>query len=110
MNLVINNSALLLDRRQTIALVDAAGTTAALETGCVWITMDGDQRDIVLGAGQSWLIERNGRTLLHAAAPSTLRITDPTADQAQRTAARRALAVITEWVERTFRRIRAPYY
>jgi hypothetical protein len=110
MNLVINNSALLLEHRQTIELIDAAGATAALEKGCLWITMDGDRRDIVLGAGQSWTVERNGRTLLHAAAPSTLRITDRTVNQAQRTTLQRALTEITEWVERTFRRIRAPYY
>lgn len=110
MNLVINNSALLLERRQTIELIDAAGATAALEKGCLWITMDGDRRDIVLGAGQSWTVERNGRTLLHAAAQSTLRITDPTANQAQRTTLQRALTATTDWVERTFRRIQAPYY
>src|SRR5437762_2059675 len=74
MRVVVNNSALLLDRWQTVELVDAAGTTATLDRGCVWITMAGDRRDIVLGAGQSFTVERNGKTLLHAEAPSTLRI------------------------------------
>jgi Protein of unknown function (DUF2917) len=110
MNLVVNNSALLLDRWQTVALIDAAGVTAALDKGCVWITMDGDRRDIVLSAGQSWTVERNGRTLLHAEAPSTLRITDPAVDQAHHPALPRALAAVTDWVKRTFRRASAPYY
>jgi hypothetical protein len=109
MNLVVNNSALLLDRWQTVELIDAAGATAALDKGCLWITMDGDRRDIVLAAGQSWTVERNGRTLLHAEAPSTLRITEPM-DRAQQPALTRALTAVTEWLERTFRRTSAPNY
>lgn len=74
MRLVVNNSALLLDRWQTVELVDAAGTTATLDRGCVWITMAGDRRDIVLGSGQSFKVDRNGKTLLHAEIASTVRI------------------------------------
>ncbi len=79
MNIIVNNSALLLDRSQTVELIDAAGATAALDKGCLWITMDGDQRDIVLAPGDTWTVERNGRTLLHAEAPSTVRISEPPA-------------------------------
>ena len=110
MNLVVNNSALLLDRWQTVELIDAAGATAALDKGCLWITMDGDRRDIVLSAGESWTVERNGRTLLHAEAPSTLRITEPAAERAHHPVLARAMAAVTEWAERTFRRTSAPYY
>ena len=110
MNLVVNHSALLLDRWQTVELVDAAGVTAALDNGCVWITMDGDRRDILLGAGDSWTVERNGRTLVHAEAPTTLRITDPAEDQAHEPVLPRALTALGQWVERTFRRTSAPYY
>ena len=72
--------------------------------------MDGDIRDLVLGAGQSWTVERNGRTLLHAGAPSTLRITEPAVDRVQRPGLTRALTAVAEWVERTFRRSNVPYY
>jgi len=109
MNLVVNNSALLLERWDTVELIDAAGATAALDKGCLWITMDGDRRDIVLGAGQSWTVERNGRTLLHAEAPSTLRITEAVADRAQHPEWPHALGALTDWVKRTFLRVRAPY-
>jgi hypothetical protein len=113
MNLVVNNSALLLERWDTVALIDAAGVTASLDQGCLWITMDGDIRDLVLGAGQSWTVERNGRTLLHAGVPSTLRITEPAVDRVQRpglTRALSALTAVTEWVAHTFRWSKVPYY
>jgi Protein of unknown function (DUF2917) len=110
MQLVANNSALLLDRWQTIELIDAAGATAALDKGCLWITMDGDRRDIVLGAGQSWTVERNGRTLLHAEAPSTVRITDPAKAAAAQHALPRILKSFTDWTAQTFERTSVPYY
>src|SRR4051812_108876 len=77
MNVIVNDTALLLDRAETVELVDAAGAVATLSSGCLWITMDGDPRDIVLCAGDHWQVERNGRTLVHAQVPSTLRITGP---------------------------------
>jgi Protein of unknown function (DUF2917) len=110
MQLVANNSALLLDRRQTVELIDAAGATAVLDKGCLWITMDGDRRDIVLGAGESWTVERNGRTLLYAEAPSTLRITEPPVEHPDHRALAHRLSAAIEWVERTFHRTSVPYY
>src|SRR5258706_2441712 len=76
MRVVVNSSALLLDRYQTVEMVDAAGATATLDQGCVWITMADDTRDIVLGPGQSFTIDHDGRTLVHAEAPTTLRIAE----------------------------------
>lgn len=112
MNLVVNNSVLLLDRWDTVELIDAAGAIASLDQGCLWITMDGDTRDIMLGAGQSWTVERNGCTLLHAGARSTLRITKPAVGRAQRTGFARvriALTAVPKWVAHTFRwGMRAP--
>jgi len=118
MHLVAHNSVLLLERRDTVELIDAAGATASLLTGCLWITMDGDTRDIVLGAGQSWRVERNGRTLVHAGAPSVLRITEPAPVRREHLALALApglgalgvLRIVGEWAERIFRRPSAPYY
>jgi hypothetical protein len=108
--MVINNPALLLERSQTVQLIDAAGVTAALVKGCLWITMDGDRRDIMLGAGESWTVERNGLTLLHAEAPSTVRITEPvpaTPDQGLRARLRRALE---SRIGYRYARAMVPYY
>lgn len=97
MNVVINQSALVLDRAQSITLVDAAGATATVERGCVWITMDGDRRDVVLNAGDRWTVERNGITLVSAEAPTLVRIT---AAPRRRSAGRRLIDWLTAW-ERT---------
>ena len=110
MNVVVNSSALLLDRWQTVELIDAAGATAALDEGSLWITMDGDQRDIVLEPGQTWTIERNDRTLLHAEAPSTVRISAPTAGDSGHlswNSVRRALAAS---IHEKYTQPAVPYY
>ena len=110
MNLVVNHSALLLDRRDTIELIDAAGATAALDSGCLWITMDGDRRDIVLRAGDSWTVERNGRTLMHAEAASKLRLTSPPKRRAA-SAMDRILSALSDAFTRLGARRRiVPYY
>ena len=118
MKVVVNNSALLLDRWQTLELDDAAGTTAVVDKGCVWITMENDRRDIVLGTGQSFEVAKNGKTLLHAETPSTLHIVDAPARhvlQRLRELARRvrtrAVAAADRWAINALERRRvAPYY
>ena len=102
MNLVVNNSALLLDRGQTIELIDGAGATAALDIGCLWITMDGDQRDIVLEPGATWMVERNGRTLLRAEAASTVRISEPRARDSGHLSWDGARQAFAAWVEKKY--------
>ena len=77
MKIILNDRALNLERSQTVELLDAADAVAAVTAGCLWVTMDGDQRDIVLRAGDRWTVERNGRTLIHAHVPSTVRLTMP---------------------------------
>ena len=110
MKVLVNNSALMLERWDTVELIDAAGATAALDSGCVWITMDGDRRDIVLGAGQSWIVDKNGRTLVHAEAPTTLRISGPVANDAAGPGWQRALEAVGNFFERKFQRSPVPYY
>ena len=110
MKLLVNNSALMLERWDTVELIDAAGATAALDTGCVWITMDGDRRDIVLGAGQSWTVERNGRTLVHAEAPTKLRLSGPVANDGPESLWGRAWSALQGWFVHGVDRQAAPYY
>lgn len=43
--------------RATQMLTDAAGTELICRHGCVWITQYGDDRDIVLQAGQSYVLD-----------------------------------------------------
>jgi hypothetical protein len=42
--------------------------------GCVWLTHDGDCRDVCLQAGQSHVADRDTRLMIHAMAPSAVRL------------------------------------
>jgi Protein of unknown function (DUF2917) len=52
--------------RSTLQLDDAEGTVIAVESGCLWITMENDSRDIVLAPGMRFEIDRSGRTIIAA--------------------------------------------
>jgi hypothetical protein len=66
-----------LQRRQTLVLQQARGTVVVVDRGSVWITLERDPRDIVLVQGMRFEIDRPGRTILAAEAPSTLRLLVP---------------------------------
>jgi hypothetical protein len=50
--------------RKLVRLQDAAGSTVRAIDGSVWITQEGDQRDIVLEAGESFTVDRTGAALV----------------------------------------------
>jgi hypothetical protein len=66
-----------LQRRQTLVLQQARGTVVVVDRGSVWITLERDPRDIVLVQGMRFEIDRPGRTIIAAEAPSTLRLLVP---------------------------------
>jgi hypothetical protein len=57
-----------LARHVSIALRDRAGDRIECVAGVLWITQDGDARDIVLGAGESFRLDRAGSAVLFALA------------------------------------------
>lgn len=63
-----------LRRRQHMRLTGAAGRVVAAISGSVWITQDGDIRDIVLEAGQSVTLDRDGPAIISALDEARLRI------------------------------------
>ena len=52
--------------RETLPLTDVRGTTLRVTRGTLWITQENDTQDIVLRAGDNWVVERNGLTLVEA--------------------------------------------
>jgi len=52
--------------------------------GWIWITQDGDLRDIVLGAGEAFDFDRRGDALLSALADSRYLVLSETEDLARR--------------------------
>jgi len=88
---------------ELLALRDVRGARLRLVEGSLWLTLDRDTRDIVLEPGDSFLVDRDGVTLLHALAPTRLQV-DSAADATRLlpwSGWRRALAGLA-------RRLRAP--
>ena len=44
--------------RESVSLPDMRGTTLRVTRGTVWITQENDTQDIVLRAGDNWVVER----------------------------------------------------
>ena len=64
-----------IDVGRAIRIEDGKGTEICCITGNIWITQAGDQRDIVLGPGDLFAIDRDGLTLLVALGePAAVRI------------------------------------
>ena len=65
----------------SINLDDARGTTVRVGRGQLWITQYGDPVDHVLAAGDTWAVERNGRTVVQAQSDTLVDLTGPGASR-----------------------------
>lgn len=63
--------------RKLLRLVDAPGSTVRAIGGAVWITQEGDRRDIVLHDGESFVLERTGAALVWPLDDASVQITRP---------------------------------
>ena len=63
--------------RETLVLENARGTVIAVDHGCLWITLEGDTRDIVLTDGMRFEIDRHGRTIVVAEEDTRVRLSTP---------------------------------
>lgn len=68
------SSKVTLARHTTLRLHRPLGRTVECLSGCVWITQDGDTRDLVLTTGQRYQANCNQRALVHALEDSHVRI------------------------------------
>ena len=57
---------------ELVRMDGARGTTLRVTRGTLWITLEDDTRDVVLTAGDSYLIDRDGLTLVEAQSASTV--------------------------------------
>jgi hypothetical protein len=63
-----------MEPRETVTLPDVRGATLRVAQGTVWITQERDPQDVVLRAGDAWVVERDGLTVLEAQDAVRLRI------------------------------------
>ena len=57
--------------RESVSLPNVRGTALRVTRGAVWITQENDTQDIVLRAGDTWVVEKNGLTILEAQESTT---------------------------------------
>jgi hypothetical protein len=67
-----------LPRRGTLVLNHAEGSVIAVDHGCLWVTLEGDVRDVILERGMRFTIDRSGRTVIAAEADARFRVLAPT--------------------------------
>ena len=57
--------------REAIALPNIRGATLRVTKGTLWLTEERARDDIVLRAGDNWLVESNGNTVVEAQGDAT---------------------------------------
>ena len=66
MKINLSRSAVRLEGQQHISIVDGRGARIACRSGSVWITQDRDAADVLLAAGESFTLDRNGVAVIQA--------------------------------------------
>ena len=68
-----------LERGGLLPLHDGAGATVVCVEGELWITQEHDGEDVLLSAGESLRLSRNGRTVVQALRASRVAVEAPPA-------------------------------
>lgn len=63
--------AVTIDKGATLVVERAAGASVCCLSGSLWITHDGDVKDVLIDAGDTYRSERSGRMLVHGLAASS---------------------------------------
>lgn len=66
--------AVTIDKGATLVVERAAGASVSCVSGSLWITHDGDVKDVLIDAGETYRSERSGRMLVHGLAASSARV------------------------------------
>ena len=74
MNIELNQDGLCLKPNQVVKLRGGRGRSIVCDSGTVWVTQDGDPRDVILSAGASFTLDREGPALVQAFGPSAISI------------------------------------
>jgi hypothetical protein len=77
MKLELGQSRLGLERDQLITVRDGKGVRVCCLRGALWITQEQSTSDVLLEAGDSFVIDQPGLTLVMALRPSNLQVSEP---------------------------------
>lgn len=67
-------SAQTVDKGATLVIAQPMGVTVSCGSGSLWITHDGDVRDVVISAGESHTCDRDSRLLVFGLEPASVRV------------------------------------
>lgn len=79
MDTTFSRTATYLPKGGLLRFVDAEGQGVAVFSGCLWVTQEGDSADVTLEAGESFVFNRPGLSVVQALAPSSLFVFEPPA-------------------------------
>ena len=74
MNLELNQNGICLKPQQLVKVRGGRGHAIVCHSGSVWVTQDGDPRDIILRAGDAFTLDRDGPALVQAFEPGAISI------------------------------------
>lgn len=74
MRIELNQNGLCLKRNKPVKVRGGIGHTVVCHSGSIWVTQDGDARDVVLEAGESFTFDRDGPAVLQAFEPGAISI------------------------------------
>jgi hypothetical protein len=74
MNLALSNAGIVLKAQQFLRIDESQHARIRCEDGTVWITQDGDPRDVVLGAGQQFTVDRPGQVVVFSLSGAKLEL------------------------------------
>ena len=74
MRIELNQNGLCLKRNKVVKVRSGIGHTVVCHSGSVWVTQDGDTRDVILHAGETFTFDRDGPALLQAFEPGAISI------------------------------------
>jgi hypothetical protein len=77
MNIELSQDGVCLKKNQVVKVHSGLGYSIACERGSVWVTQDGDPRDVILHAGETFTLDREGPALLQAFEPGAINIGRP---------------------------------
>lgn len=72
MRLELNQDGLCMKPKQLLRVRDGAGNAIVCHSGSIWLTQEGDPRDIIVSAGETFVLERKGPALVQALEPSAV--------------------------------------
>jgi hypothetical protein len=75
MNIELNQNGLCLKPQQLVKVRGGRGHSIVCHSGSVWVTQDGDARDVILRAGEAFTLDQDGPALVQAFEAGSITIT-----------------------------------